>query len=301
MKKQLTDFFYFSRSERRGIVVLLALGSLGWMLPKWVSPSRPPAAWAALELQWIKVSQDTPGNVHVVSKGTAIDTTPTKRFRIDPHQVNQEELVQWGIPLRLARTWVNYVAHGGHFFQTKDLRKLYGMTDTLFAELAPWIVLPDPTRGGQKNPREGQYEKASRLIDINRADSATWTTLRGIGPVLARRIVRFRDQLGGFSSVDQVGETYGLSDSVFQSFRSALVLQTPHWGRIAINSASIEQLAAHPYCSYRQARAIVAYRETHQRLATPEELWRIHALDSTTVHRLLPYVSLTGPSLPSPD
>ncbi|MCB9081459.1 MAG: helix-hairpin-helix domain-containing protein [Lewinellaceae bacterium] len=303
MKKHLIEFFYFSRPERRGIVVVLALGALGWLLPDWVSPSRPLAAWTALELQWIKASQDTLGNAPMASRVTVVDTTPNpiKRFRIDPHQVDQDELVRWGVPLRLARTWVNYVAHGGRFFETNDLRKLYGMTDTLFAELAPWIILPDRTRASKKNPGGGQYENASSPIDINQADSATWTTLRGIGPVLARRIVRFRDRLGGFSSIDQVGETYGLPDSVFQAFRSVLVLQTPHWGRIPINSASIEQLAAHPYCNYRQARAIVAYRETHQGLASPEELWRIHGLDSSTVQRLLPYVSLSGPPLPSPD
>jgi DNA uptake protein ComE-like DNA-binding protein len=64
-----------------------------------------------------------------------------------------------------------------------------------------------------------------KTIDINEADSAQWESLYGIGPYLAKRIITFRESLCGFVSVEQVKETYGLRDSVFQSIKTCLTIE----------------------------------------------------------------------------
>ena len=89
-------------------------------------------------------------------------------------------------------------------------------------------------------------------IDINTADSATWESLPGIGPVLSARIIKFRNALGGFASVDQIGQTYGLEPETFQRIKPDLVYKTEH-SMLDPAQSSTWDLTRHPYIDKQQA------------------------------------------------
>jgi competence ComEA-like helix-hairpin-helix protein len=115
--------------------------------------------------------------------------------------------------------------------------------------------------------------------------------LPGIGSKLANRIIRFRDKLGGFYSVEQVGETYGLPDSTFQKIKPFLILGDRPLVRININTADAATLKEHPYIGWTAARALVAYRAQHGPFSTIEDVEKVSPILADQIKRLIPYLS----------
>jgi len=129
-------------------------------------------------------------------------------------------------------------------------------------------------------------------IDINEADTSLFIQLPGIGSKLAKRIINFRDKLGGFYCVDQVGETFGLADSVFQKLKSRLICGELATKRININTATAADMNKHPYINWSLSNAIVQYRTQHGYFKTLADLEQIQILDPDQLAKLLPYLSV---------
>jgi competence ComEA-like helix-hairpin-helix protein len=129
-------------------------------------------------------------------------------------------------------------------------------------------------------------------VDINQADVEHWQLLPGIGEKRAQMIVNYREKLGGFLSLEQVAETRGLPDSTYQQIRSMLVLDVTTTHQINLNTATTEQLDAHPYISFKQASLIVADRSQNGKYHKVEDLLRIPAfVDKVWLERVKPYLS----------
>jgi len=109
---------------------------------------------------------------------------------------------------------------------------------------------------------------------------------------LASRIVTFRDKLGGFYSIEQVGETYGLPDSTFQKIKQYLKLDNPSVKKININTATVDELKAHPYIKFSLANPIVAYRNEHGSFSKIEDIKKVMAVTDEIYKKIAPYLSL---------
>ena len=193
----------------------------------------------------------------------------------DPNTATAADMERAGLPAYLAERIVKYREKGGVFRKKEDLKRLYGMNDDLYARIEPYIQLAeglarDTLPGNSK--KAGNYpRKTSVPLDINAADAAQWQTLPGIGAWRAERIVAYRDKLGGFVSPDQVAETYGLPDSIYQPMKPYLlgggVLHT-----LNVNTCTIEELKTHPYISPKEAGHIMAYRAQHGQVKSIDDL-----------------------------
>ncbi len=218
-------------------------------------------------------------------------------FAFDPNTASREDLLRLGLSPHLVERLLRYREKGGIFRQKSDFRKLYGLSEADYQRLEPYIAITQPeTLVVQPVAYSyGESPAASRrvptYIDINAADAEAWMRLPGIGTARAKSIIQYRERLGGFLSVEQVGETFGLPDSVFQAIRLWLRVETPLYRKISINTADIKELAAHPYISYQQARLIVAYREQHGPYKSPEDLRNIAAFaDLGWLAKVIPYL-----------
>lgn len=148
------------------------------------------------------------------------------------------------------------------------------------------------------SPRENHQNKRQitlpvrsyTRIDINAADSASWKQFRGIGPVLASRIIKFRNKLGGFVAVEQVAETYGLPDSVYRAIEPYLYLEKAHQ-QLDINHADLKTLVAHPYIEYPLALGIVRLREKTGKLDHEDQLFEKFPEWEAQLRKLRPYIS----------
>ena len=137
---------------------------------------------------------------------------------------------------------------------------------------------------------EKREKKKTLLVDVALADTSVWQQVWGIGPVLAERIVKFRDALGGFHSLDQLKEVYGISEEQFEKMLPLLRLGNQPVQKWPVNSLSVEELVKHPYISYKQARHIVRYREQHGSYTEIADMEAIHALQEEFLRKIAPYL-----------
>ncbi len=130
-----------------------------------------------------------------------------------------------------------------------------------------------------------------KVIDINKADTTVFISLPGIGSKLASRIVTYREKLHGFTSVEQMGETFGLPDSTFQKIKPRLIVTDGGITKININTATPEQLKT-PYINYNLANIIFQYRTQHGPYKNLSDLKKIMLIDNALFNKISPYLTL---------
>jgi competence ComEA-like helix-hairpin-helix protein len=135
------------------------------------------------------------------------------------------------------------------------------------------------------------HQRPLQVVNINAADTAAFIALPGIGSKLASRIVLFREKLGGFYSVEQIREVYGLQDSVFEKIKPALRCDASATKKIRINAVEKEELKSHPYIRWQLANILVQYRTMHGAFMSAADLRKIDNLDSAAIEKMLPYLT----------
>jgi competence ComEA-like helix-hairpin-helix protein len=135
------------------------------------------------------------------------------------------------------------------------------------------------------------YYKSNKVIEINAAGIEDFESLSGIGLKLAERIIKYRDKLGGFYDVNQVAETFGIQDSVFQKFKGQLKCDR-NVKKIPINHMTSKELSEHPYFRGKLSTLLVNYRQEHGPFTTMEDLVKIPMINDQVLGRIRPYISL---------
>jgi DNA uptake protein ComE-like DNA-binding protein len=127
-------------------------------------------------------------------------------------------------------------------------------------------------------------------IQINEADSLAWVALPGIGPGFAKRILTFRDRLGGFASVDQLKEVYGIDTIWVKQHVRKFLLGRDVYRSLYVNRAIWNEFR-HPYLPYTQAKVVLNYRKQHGLIADFQALLQIKLIDPPVWERLRPYLN----------
>ncbi|MCB0633812.1 MAG: helix-hairpin-helix domain-containing protein [Saprospiraceae bacterium] len=235
--------------------------------------------------------------VVAVANSAIRSTTPAPIRPFDPNTAEAEILLAAGLPEKVVHNIRKYREKGGQFRRVEDLQKIYGLSQADFEQIKPYVqinatptVALSVTPPDTANTESRSISRPSAItLDINRAAAEEWQQFYGIGPVLSGRIVKFRDLLGGFHSIEQVAETYGLPDSTFQAIRSHLRI-TPAHKTLSINKIDENNLKSHPYIKWQQARVIVAYRKEHGPFHDVSDLKQVLALDENFIDRITPYL-----------
>ncbi len=226
------------------------------------------------------------------------DTPIVNHIAFDPNTADEKTLLQNGIPQHVANTIIKYRSSGAIFQVKEDLKKIYTLKDDIYQRIEPFIkITPQEKKATTKafepkNDFPKEENIASNIfIDINNSTAEDWQKLQGIGPSFSKRIVKFRDRLGGFYYIEQVGETYGLPDSTFQSIKNQLkpsdILE-----RINLNQATESDLKSHPYISWNQAKLIISYRKMHGNYKNVNELLQIGALRKEWLDKVKYYLEI---------
>ncbi len=215
---------------------------------------------------------------------------PAQRFRFDPNTISADSLELLGFPRWQAESLLRYRAgRPVTFRRATDLRRVKSLDSTLVESLLPLVELPAGAAPAVSYVPKGPPPPPGSF-DINRADTTAWRSLPGVGRYRALSIVRFREALGGFYSVEQVADTRGLPDSTFQAIAPYLKA-SPVPRPLAINRATYEELVRHPYINRNLANSIVNNREKAGRFNGPEDLRRLRLIKEEELPRLLPYFS----------
>ena len=216
------------------------------------------------------------------------ESTAKKSGTFDPNSATLAQLITRGLPYPIARVIINYRTKGGVFKKPEDMLKIYGMNDSLFTLISPNLIFP-VIDAPFESPDKEKPDLNQLTVDINLADTAVWKRLPGIGTVLAKRIIGFREILGGFTSVDQLLEVYGLRDSTLQNIRPFLST-SPVFRKIRIND-ELPLSRPHPYLSVKDSRVIANFIHQNGAIKTEDQLGQILAFDNKFWDRLLPYLS----------
>ncbi len=220
-------------------------------------------------------------------------------FTFNPNKATKEELIKFGLSEKQASNFVNYVKAGGYFHKKEDLKKLYCMSDYLYSQISPYVIIPQINEINEKeflklNPTSKVLysTKPNLIFDLNKADTLDLQSLRGIGPSYARRIYNYGKRLGGYVNIEQLKEVYGMNDTLYEKIIPHLKLENIETKKININTSTLKQLSSHPYIDFYLAKAIIKLRQEINNYKTLDQLRQIHLLDEKTYEKLLPYLEL---------
>ncbi|MES2645403.1 MAG: helix-hairpin-helix domain-containing protein [Bacteroidota bacterium] len=304
------DYLVLSKGQRRAsILLVLALGSCVFLpalnnyLKTTISAKADPVL--IQQVSGLKVYSDTARFIKKEqdiyprfqsSRSNDVRTNKTlERFSFDPNTASATTWQRLGVNDKTITTIQKYLSKGGHFYKPEDLGKIYGLKKDEVESLLPYATIEKQvtvsnTSETSKNIYTNKKATVSP-IDINRADTSAYKSLPGIGSKLAARIINFREKLGGFYRVEQVGETFGLPDSTFQKIKHQLVFSENTMTKRNINILTAEALRM-PYISYNLANAIVQFRSQHGNFTSLNDLKKIQLIDNAMFEKIEPYLTI---------
>lgn len=294
------DFFYYSKSERRAVYLLLSFIVL------------------LLVITFIDIKRD--GSDIVVEKGRKVDSIlPTGRvpvkdkiiypkskkeekilFTFNPNLADSNELSRLGLSPFVVNNILKYRGKGGRFKTSAAFARIYGLTKEQFAELEPYIQIPQTSQKidtpitktvqtkvlKQEKPVSTKYPKGT-LVDVNVADTAELKRIPGVGSVIANSIVTYRERLGGFYALEQLLEVRYVTPDLMEWFT---IGNTPI-KKIGLNKVGFDKLRSHPYINFYQAKVIMDYRKKKGKIKSLSQLALYEEFTEKDLKRLFVYFS----------
>lgn len=287
MQNPFKDFFYFSRGERRGILVLVAgivfIVLSGYVYPYWRERQPLPAeakerqAVATAEYEAFMASvqqkeQRRERKFPAYSKYSKKEATVATLAPFNPNTADSITLCKLGLPGWMAKNIQHYRSRGGKFRKAEDFRKIYGLTEEQYGTLLPYIYIapedtarmttrlynPPSAADSTQLPEPIVYKyPAGTVVDLNLADTTELKKIPGIGSGIARLIAGYRQRLGGFYSIEQLQEI----NLDYRQLLPWLRIDSTAIQPINLNRAGIERLRNHPYINFYQAKVFVEYRK----------------------------------------
>jgi DNA uptake protein ComE-like DNA-binding protein len=223
-------------------------------------------------------------------------------FHFDPNRLDEAGWMKLGFTEKQIKVIRNYREKGGKFYKKEDLAKIYSITPAEYKRLESFIKIEPIFASKQTSdkivrsefPIKGDSEKKfiPAVVDINDGDTTAFIALRGIGSIFAKRIVKYRESLGGFVSVQQIREIYGLPPETFEAILPYLKISSQTTvSKLAINELDVESLSKHPYISFKQSNAIVNYRNQHGHFQSLEDLKKVILLDDDFSRKIASYLT----------
>ena len=233
---------------------------------------------------------------------------PIELFSFNPNTTSKTDFERLGLSPKTAQSIINYRNKGGKFYKSEDLKKIYTLNEVDYERLKSYIDIPkiettnteiskteaeedDGIMGFATAPKTDYIKKSTTVkIDINTAQVEDLQQLKGIGEGYAKRIIKYRNDLGGFISINQIQEVYGISKEIFEQIQPQLIQTSKAIQKININTADYKTLVSHPYIDSKRANAIIKYRNQHGDFKSVEDLKNIYAISAKVLEQIKPYL-----------
>lgn len=280
--RQLT---HFTKSQRLGILSLVVL-IFAFQLICYFEIFVPKPALVSPEIQqWL---------TDVTDKDTLVtQTRSAKIFPFNPNFLNAYKAYKWGMTGKQFDRLICFRKQNKYVNSAEDFQRVTHVPDTVLQKMAPYFKFPEwVTSTKNRNSGFKSYPQKQIVVkkDINQATLEDLIAIRGIGPVLAARILNYRTSLGAFVAMDQLEEVYGLQPEVIEGIQQHFGLQiSPVFDKIKINQATIKELGQFPYFRYPVSRNIVAYRSMNGDL-TPDKLTNVKGINLDKIRIIALYL-----------
>jgi DNA uptake protein ComE-like DNA-binding protein len=287
IEKFVKMYFYFSPSERKGIVFLTFVLALVILIPSVYHQFIPENN--------IQISVSQLQNFDSLTK--KIDYSGNQNnelFLFNPNTASESELKQLGFTDKNIATLKNYLSKGGKIKSVEGLKKIYGLNEELVDKLTPYIQLENNELANNKTAAFADSTKHNKPkqfepLELNSADSLQLVKLYRIGPKLASKIIDQRTKLGGFLNLNQLTEIWGFDEDILYDLQGKIYVDANKAKRINLNTVTEEELKMHPYFKFKVARVIVNYRNQHGKYKSFNDLLQIKIINDSILNRIKIY------------
>lgn len=268
-----------SRSQRLGmylacLIIFISLGIrfyLKHQVPKHPTPS------IDFSKHWDSVL------IEQEKRNPINDSIQLHPFAFNPNTVSGTELQRMGLRQKVVQTWLHYREKGGRFYHPEQVKRLYALRDTEYAQLAPFIRI-------ENTP---QIDPIKRTVELNNADTTALMTLPGIGSKRAKAIVTYREQLGGFHTTNQLLDIWSIDTATYLRIKPYLKVDRKFIKPLPLLEITWVELKKHPYFGGEIGRELLAWRKAKKyQIDSLNEIMEIKAIDSILFRKIAPYLSL---------
>ena len=267
------DFFYFSKGERSGLIVLLCLITIAGILLL-VNNN------AAKHIE----SQTTNVNINTNNNVNSRQTQSEKINQNNDNAVDLSEKIQSNDNSSNALPAVNNnsISVSNNSKETESVNRTESISER--------VNRLTSTSRTSSYERIEKYEEGT-IVELNSADTTILKKIPGIGSTFAKRIVSYRNLLGGYYSVTQLSEVYGIDEDRYISLNQWFSADPMQISKIQINTMSQDSLQRHPYINYAQARVLIQLRRQKGKLTGWENLQLLSEFTESDRIRLQHYLS----------
>jgi len=283
-----------SKRNQRGMWVMVVALFLIIITPRLLKALNPPESWTISELQIAEEMTQMDKEIQQASKTKSKKKrskfiAPTKSF--DPNTYSRSDWMKLGLSEKQADVILKFSKRGIH--SNEELKQIFVISDELFALIKDSTRYPENSKNNTPFGN-GFNEKtnASIHLELNSSTPKQLVKLNGIGEYFALKIVEYRDALGGFHSKDQLLEIWKFDAEKLAQVESSISIDKNLIRQLNINTATVEELKAHPYISWNCANSIVKIRAKYQKYSKLDQLLESVLIDQELFEKLKPYLSL---------
>jgi DNA uptake protein ComE-like DNA-binding protein len=301
MIRSLKEYFSFTRRETRALLFVLVLLFFSIIYRLWMGNRVPQELFLTN-----KEREEIMAFIDSFEKKTEnrIDNYPVKNeyqlpvlFPFDPQVADMNDFLDLGISEFVANNLIKYREAGGKFTQAEDMRKIYGMDEELFQRLKPYVRITEDSLNiafvdpvllfDEKLPAK----ELPKVFELNTAGFRDLISMEGMEGRLAGRIIKYRELIGGFYSMDQLEEVYGMTDSIKHLLSEYIIIDTTSIKKIHLKSITYSELLRHPYLEKSDVQKIFSLKNFYGDSICFSHIQQNHILPDSTLDRIRPYLS----------
>ena len=307
MKQFIKDYFSFNKRERNGLFILLLILVIIIIAPYVISVfiQKENVDFSAFRKDIAKFERslkETTEENKDSFKYNEFDYNNVNRsvaenmlhpFNFNPNNLPAEKWKEMGLNDKQIKIIKNFETKGGKFFKKEDLKKIYGITESDYTVLEPYIQIPGKNKAFDKKEKViYKNDKNTEIIELNSADTTDLKRLKGIGTWFAKKIIAYRNKLGGFYKKEQLMEVKGIDSSRYAGFISYVSVNSFRITTININTALYDELKMHPYIGFNIALSIINIRNVHGKFASVADIKKSALITDKIYEKLSPYLTV---------
>lgn len=277
--KTIKKYFIFSREQRSGIVLLFGIIVVLQTVYFFVDFSSLSETSPEKE-RWLSLQSQ----IDSMKKGK-VDFVP-KIYPFNPNFITDYKGYKLGMSVAEIDRLLAFRKENKYVNSAKEFQAVTKVSDSLLNAISPYFKFPEWVKNKREFKEYKKYENMAFakkekmiIIDINQATKEDLIKVYGIGEAISIRILKFKESLGGFVTMEQMNDIYGLSPEVIENLNIHFkVLATPTVKKIDINNASIQELSLFPYFKYPISKNIVTFRSMNGDIKNIEDLTKIKGL-----------------------
>ncbi|MBB1194318.1 helix-hairpin-helix domain-containing protein [Flavobacterium sp. SOK18b] len=277
--KTFESFFKFNKEQRLGIIVLFTLIFI-LQICYYCYDFNPSIKQSPQELQWIALQSSLDYEKNVTKN------LPKQQYAFNPNFISDYKGYKLGMSTQEIDRLLAFRKQNKFVNSPEEFQRVTQISDSLLETMSPLFKFPNWVEykkgtSPYKEYKNQEYQAFAKkekvsVLDINQADKDALMKVYGIGDAISTRILKQKETLGGFVSMEQMDEIWGLSPEVLEKLNIHFKVGTlPNIKKVDINNASLKELSTFHYFRYALAKEIVTYRSMNGNIKNIEDLTKI--------------------------